>query len=159
MIIKEKNPQINIFNKVPSLKFSHQKMRKVVEDVIKYYKCRIENINLVFMDNREIKSVNKKYLNHNYATDVISFRLNKGKMVEGELYIGVMIAKENAERFKVRFYDEILRLIIHGSLHLLGFDDSTEEKRKKMSKMEDYFLGLGEPSHKNTAKKVDRIYN
>ena len=159
MRIKDTTGKINIFNKIPAFKFPHGKMRKAVIDVIKYYKYEIENINLVFLDNPEIKLINKKYLDHNYATDVISFRLNKGKKVEGELYIGIMTAKQNALKFNVKFYDEILRLIIHGTLHLLGFDDSTDEKRKKMSQLEDFFMGFGKPSQKNTPKKVDRIYN
>ena len=73
---------------------------------------------------------------------MIAFRLNeyKEKSVEGEIYISLPRAKENAESFGEPFEKEVARLIIHGNLHLLGFEDETEEEKTEMTKLENDFL-------------------
>jgi len=94
------------------------------------------------MGDRDITHINVQYLNHDYPTDVISFRLNEGIKVEGELYIGVEEVKRNSVFFKTKFYDEIKRVIIHGALHLIGYEDDTIKKRNQMKELEDKFLKI-----------------
>jgi rRNA maturation RNase YbeY len=96
----------------------------------------------VFTHNRFIKTINKKFLNHNYSTDVIAFPLGSDVGVEAELYINLDAARKQASEYGVTFTQETKRLLIHGALHLLGFDDTTENERKKMHAWEDQYLAM-----------------
>jgi len=138
--MKQKNDGITVINLLPRFKFPHIAAKNSLGRVFKHFHFKAENVNIVFMGDRDITHINVQYLSHNYSTDVISFRLNEGKSVEAELYIGVEEVRRNSIYFKTGFYEEIMRVIIHGSLHLIGFEDDTDKKRDEMRKWEDYFL-------------------
>lgn len=84
--------------------------------------------------------MNKKYLTHNFYTDIITFNYNSDSLISGDLYISVDRVFENAEKFGAIFYTELRRVIIHGILHLLGNDDSTPELKNKIHELEDLSL-------------------
>jgi rRNA maturation RNase YbeY len=85
--------------------------------------------------------MNKKFLNHNYITDVISFDLSESEdLIIGEIYICLPQTERQAKEYKITFKNELLRLAIHGILHILGFDDSTSKEKKEMTRLENYFL-------------------
>ena len=87
--------------------------------------------------------MNKKYLDHNFATDVVTFPLNDEQdSVEGEIYVSINTTKRNSKDFKVSHQNELLRVTIHGALHLAGYDDSTSKLKSKMKDKEDYYLNL-----------------
>jgi probable rRNA maturation factor len=138
--ISDYNHKINIFNLIPDFKLSRKVIRDQIQKVIVHFNFKIDNINVVFLDNRKIRSINKVFLSHDLPTDVISFRLNEGNIIDGEIYIGVGIARQNSIIYGVKFYNEIKRLLIHGSLHLIGFNDKRKKERAEMTKWEDYFL-------------------
>ena len=100
------------------------------------------DISIVFGNTKLLKELKNRFFNINHTTDVIAFRLNeyKEKNIEGEIYICLPVAKENAEYFDESYEKEIARLIIHGGLHLIGYDDGTENERKEMRKLEDKYL-------------------
>ena len=100
------------------------------------------NILIIFGNKRLLKKLKNQFFNLDYTTDVIAFRLNKyeDKNVEGEIYICLPVAKENAEYFDEPYEKEIARLIIHGGLHLIGYDDGTKTEHKEMRKLEDKYL-------------------
>ena len=100
------------------------------------------DISIVFGDKKLLQDLKNKFFNINHTTDVIAFRLNEyqEKNIEGEIYICLPVAKENAEYFDEPYKKEIARLIIHGGLHLIGYEDNTENKRNKMRKLEDKYL-------------------
>ncbi len=100
------------------------------------------DILIIFSDKKLLRELKNKFFNINHTTDVIVFRLNKykEKNIEGEIYICLPVAKENAEYFDESYEKEIARLIIHGGLHLIGYDDGTENERKEMRKLEDKYL-------------------
>ena len=81
-----------------------------------------------------------RYLNHDYATDVISFPLENGAVLEGEVYVNLDRARAQARVYGVSFSNEVARLVIHGTLHLVGYDDSTEKKAERMKAEEDYHV-------------------
>lgn len=87
-----------------------------------------------------MRRLNKKFLQHDYATDVISFPLNDGREVSGEIYVGLDQARRQATKYGVSQKKEIHRLVIHGLLHLLGYGDDTPQKKNIMTLLEDYFL-------------------
>jgi len=140
--MKKRNDVITVINLLPRFKFPHTIARKLLLRVLSHFQFKVESVNIVFMGDRDITHINVQYLNHDYPTDVISFRLNEGKKVEGEIYIGVEEVKRNSIFFKTKFYDEIKRVIIHGTLHLIGFEDNTIKKRKQMKELEDKFLKI-----------------
>jgi len=99
---------------------------------------------VIFAGNDLICDLNKKYLQHDYPTDVIAFALGAneidGKVNIGEIYIGVEVAKQQAEEYSVSLTNEIKRLAAHGALHLAGYDDSTAELREQMRRLEDKYI-------------------
>ncbi len=98
-------------------------------------------ITLIFCNDKTIRQYNKKYLGHDYETDIITFHdkddMNK---VEGELLISVDTVKHNFKRFKTDFQKELYRVIIHGILHLCGYKDKTSSHKLAIRKKENYYL-------------------
>ena len=104
---------------------------------------RVETINYVFCNDEYLLNVNREYLDHDYYTDIISFELSeKGAPILADIFISIDRVKDNSVAFKTSFKKELLRVIIHGMLHLLDFNDKSEAQQKKMRKMEDYYLNL-----------------
>ena len=99
-------------------------------------------ITYIFASDEYVSDLKKKFFQVEQFTDVIAFRLNEEDDLEGEVYISLPRAKENAGRFEEPYKKEIARLIIHGSLHLMGFDDQSEEEEEEMRSMEDHYLTL-----------------
>lgn len=110
-----------------------------------HQKCEFELIELVFVDEQEITRINNTYLNHNYVTDIITFRLDDGidnTAIEGTIYCCAQRISEQASEFNQTKKDEFLRVMIHGFIHLIGYSDQTLEEKKTMTTLEDYFLDL-----------------
>ena len=98
------------------------------------------DISYVFCDDEFLLSINKEFLSHDTFTDIISFDYSLDKEVHGEIYISVERVRENAERFKSTFIDELHRVIIHGVLHYCGYKDKTEDASTEMRRKEDEAL-------------------
>ena len=102
---------------------------------------KIERINYVFCDDAYLLEINKQYLNHDTLTDIITFELSAdGGALVSDIYISVERVKENARLFKVKFPDELLRVIFHGALHLAGYKDKRKADMSVMRKKEDEWL-------------------
>jgi rRNA maturation RNase YbeY len=85
--------------------------------------------------------INKEFLNHSTLTDVITFSLSEpSKPIQGEVYLSVDRIRENAKSFSVRYQNELLRVMIHGALHLCGYADKTKKAQTQMRAREDYYL-------------------
>lgn len=100
------------------------------------------DISIIFCSDNYILDVNLRYLHHDYFTDVITFDYCVGNRLSGDLFISVDSVRENAVEFGTEFDDELHRVIVHGLLHLIGYDDHTQEDQKLMREKEDYYLGL-----------------
>jgi len=100
------------------------------------------DILIVFGNKKLLQELKSRFFNINSTTDVIAFRLNEyeEEQIEGEIYICLPVAKENAEYFDEPFEKEIARLIIHGGLHLIGYDDDSERNRQEMRNLEEQYL-------------------
>lgn len=94
----------------------------------------------IFTNDENIKRLNKKFLNHDYFTDVIAFGDDLNKMISGEIYISIDTVKFNAINYKVSFKNELIRVMLHGVLHLCGYEDKDKEEKKLMKLKEDYWL-------------------
>lgn len=103
---------------------------------------RIGNISIIFCSDNYVLDINQKYLQHDYFTDIITFDYCEGDRLSGDLFISVDSVRENSVEFGTEFKDELNRVIIHGLLHLVGYDDHTEKDIKLMRSKENYYLSL-----------------
>ncbi len=105
---------------------------------------RIGNISIIFCSDNYVLDINQKYLQHDYFTDIITFDYCEEDRLSGDLFISVDSVRENSLEFGTEFKDELNRVIIHGLLHLVGYDDHTEKDIKLMRSKENYYLSLRE---------------
>lgn len=103
---------------------------------------RLGAVNIIFCSDNYILDVNMKYLQHDYFTDIITFDYCEKDVLSGDLFISIDSVRENAAFYKTEFNDELNRVIVHGLLHLIGYDDHTDEDVKVMRSKEDYYLSL-----------------
>lgn len=113
-------------------------LRLVAESEIRL----IGNISIIFCSDNYILDVNQKYLQHDYFTDIITFDYCEGDKLSGDLFISVDSVRENSIEYGTEFSEELNRVIVHGILHLIGYDDHTEEDIAVMRKKENYYLSL-----------------
>ena len=114
---------------------------KVIEKVILNNGKTTGNINVIITDDETLKEINVQFLKHNYYTDVITFDYSIGNAVSGEIYISIDSVKENVLNYNVSLKEEIRRVIIHGILHLVGYNDKQKREKIVMKANEDFWLG------------------
>ena len=117
-----------------------ERIRLWLLDAIKQEKKQVGNISFVFCSDEYLLEINRQYLSADYLTDVITFDFTEENNISGDVFISVDRVKENAKQYKQKYFHEMLRVIIHGVLHLLGYKDKTEEEIKQMREKEDYYL-------------------
>ena len=100
------------------------------------------DISIIFCSDNYILDINQKYLQHDYFTDIITFDYTEGNRISGDLFISIDSVRENSIEYGTGFIDELHRVIVHGVLHLIGYDDHTEEEIEMMRKKENYYLSL-----------------
>ena len=103
---------------------------------------KLGDIGIIFCSDNYILDVNIKYLQHDYYTDIITFDYCEGDTLSGDLFISVDSVRENASFYGTEFPVELNRVIVHGLLHLIGYDDHTEEDIAVMRAKENYYLSL-----------------
>ena len=103
---------------------------------------KVGQLNFIFCSDSYLLEINKKYLNHDFFTDVISFDYTEENRISGDIYISLDRVKENAKEFGYSIKDELHRIIIHGLLHLLGYSDKTPDLKVIMKDKEDFYLSL-----------------
>jgi len=101
---------------------------------------KVGDISIIFCSDEYLLKINKQYLEHDYYTDVITFDNSDDNCVSGDIFISIDTVKSNAEYFKQEFQSELHRVIIHGILHLLGYNDQTKAQSRVMREREDYYL-------------------
>ncbi|MCF0043716.1 rRNA maturation RNase YbeY [Dyadobacter fanqingshengii] len=103
----------------------------------------ISELNYIFCNDEYLLEINKQYLDHDYFTDIISFdNSEEDNVIEGDIYISVDRVRENAATFHADFETEMRRVLIHGLLHLMGYDDTDEKLKAAMRAKEDQYLLL-----------------
>ena len=103
---------------------------------------RLGAVNIIFCSDNYILDVNVRYLGHDYFTDIITFDYCEKDVLSGDLFISIDSVRENALYYGVPFEDELDRVMVHGLLHLIGYDDHTPEQQAEMSAKEDYYLQM-----------------
>jgi len=117
-----------------------RKIKSLIIKVISENKYKPGDLNYIVTNDKEIQELNKKYLKHDYPTDVLSFRYSKGQIIDGEIFISIETVKRNSKIYKTTVKNELLRVIIHGTLHLCGFKDRKKAEKEIIRKAEDYWL-------------------
>jgi rRNA maturation RNase YbeY len=113
-------------SKKPQLKY--RIITKWLKEIIRANNKKLGNISYIFCDNKYLLGINKEYLKHDYYTDIITFDYVEGNTLGGDIFISCEMVYENSEKFGVDLVDEYLRVISHGILHLMGYEDGTDEE-------------------------------
>jgi len=120
-----------------TIKIDKSLIHKIVKKLTEDLNFKISSMQINFVNSKEMTRINSKYLNHNYSTDIITFNYSGTKNeLDGEIYISIDDAASNSKRFGVTFIEEVLRIVIHGFLHLLGYDDKDRKDRVTMKRLE-----------------------
>ncbi len=110
--------------------------------------CRIASLAYIFCSDAHLLSINQQFLNHDYYTDIVTFDYrdqiaeHSAEPIEGDVFISIERVRENATALSIVFEDELLRVMVHGLLHLIGYDDTTSELKQSMRRLEDKYLHL-----------------
>jgi len=116
-------------------------VHKLISSLKSEFNLAISSLSISFINSEELRDINKEYLNHDYETDIITFNYSKKpKEIDGEILVSYEEAKRNAKIFNVTYGKELSRLVIHGMLHLLNFDDNNKENKKIMKRMENKLI-------------------
>ena len=134
---------INFFNEdIPYLVRNKRALRKWIISTIEAEGFNLGIINIILSSDSYLLSINKKFLHHDYYTDIITFSYNINIVVSGDLYLSFDRIKDNARSNKVSVANELHRVIIHGVLHLCGYKDKTTEEKATMTAMENKYLSI-----------------
>jgi len=128
-----------VFNETEKKYLPQKKIIDVADLIFDDYHIEDAKIRIIFLYDDDINDINKRFLHHNSPTDVLSFNFEEENL-EGEIYISIETAERQAKEYKVSLTNELLRLSIHGILHLLGYEDKTMKNRKIMHNLEDKYL-------------------
>lgn len=112
--------------------FNETKITTWLNDIAAAKSSKIKHIQYIFCDDEYLLEVNKEHLNHDYYTDIITFPYEEGRVIEADILISLDRVKENAEEYRVTFENELLRVMVHGLLHLTGMKDKTDEESSLM---------------------------
>ncbi|WP_346859201.1 rRNA maturation RNase YbeY [uncultured Draconibacterium sp.] len=99
------------------------------------------SISVIFCSDKYLLEINKQYLDHHYYTDIITFDYVEENVISGDLFISLDRINENANEYLTTFIRELYRVVFHGVLHLIGYNDKTDKEQEEMTEKENYYLG------------------
>ena len=121
-------------------KINTTETERLIKKIILSETKEVGDIVCLFCDDNYLLNINIKYLNHDYFTDVITFDYCEKDIISGDILISLERVVENAKKYNVSFLTEFYRVVIHGLLHLLGYNDKTKSEKELMRKKENYYL-------------------
>ena len=133
-------PPVQIINAHPRIAVAENTARQLAEAVIAELDLPIVALNIIFDSDAHVRELHARYLNDDTVTDIITFNLGTDQEIEGELYISIDRAAAHAGEFEVALENELSRLVIHGLLHLGGYQDHNDEMQQRMRARENRFL-------------------
>ncbi len=119
-----------------------RKVKEIIVKVIRNEKRIPGDLNFIITGDNNIREINREFLKRDNFTDVIAFDYGSGNKIKGEVYISIDTVRINSDNYKVSFNSELLRVIIHGTLHLCGYRDKNTEEKKVMHEMEEKWLEI-----------------
>ena len=119
---------------------NQRELQRWIEEVIISENKILGDLNYIFCSDEYLLERNIKYLNHDNLTDIITFNFCEGEIINSDIMISIDRVKENSTIFENTFLDELHRVMIHGVLHLIGYDDQKEKEKQIMREKEDFYL-------------------
>ena len=138
----EKKSKVHFFSHdIPTRLKNATTLKHFIESIFKKEMQSLDSINYIFCSDKAVLEINKKYLNHDFYTDVITFDLSQNnKAIIAEVYISVERIRDNAKQLGVSIKSELHRVLFHAALHLCGYNDKRIKDKEIMRKMEDQLL-------------------
>lgn len=134
---------VQYFNEdVPLPKLKKRITTDWIKSIIGAEEKKCGDISFIFCSDEYLLEVNKKYLNHDYYTDIITFDYVEGNLMNGDIFISVDRILDNSKVFDTSFENELCRILAHGVLHLIGYKDKNVKDKIMMTFKEDYYLKL-----------------
>lgn len=127
---------------VPEPKFKRREASNWIKNVVVTEGYKLGDVSFIFCSDDYLLDVNRKYLDHDYYTDIITFDYVEDKILNGDIFISIDRVKENAVEFETTFDNEFHRILIHGILHLLGYKDKIRKDKLIMTEKEDLYLKI-----------------
>ena len=121
---------------------SKRLLKAWIKEFVSNHDKKVGELAFVFCSDEKILEVNQNFLQHDYYTDIITFDYCEGEIVSGDIFISVERVTENATSHNVEYNEELLRVLAHGVLHLIGFQDKSPQKKKEMTQNEDLCISL-----------------
>ncbi len=125
-----------------SIEFNEDLVSNWINSCISQVSKITGDLSVIFCNDEYLKTINIKYLNHDYYTDIITFDYSEKDTISGDLFISIDRVIENAKLNNVHFINELYRVIIHGVLHLCGYNDKTVKEKKEIREKENFFLNI-----------------
>jgi rRNA maturation RNase YbeY len=119
-----------------------QKFKKLLKNLAEKENRKLSDINYIFCSDNYLLEMNKQYLNHDYFTDVITFDYSENNKISGDIFISIDTVNDNAANYHSDTETELRRVMIHGALHLSGYNDKSEEEQKLMTEKENFYLKI-----------------
>lgn len=137
-------PTINFFSESINYNLKQKiKLKKWIKTTIEKEGYKLQELNFIFCDDEYLLNINQQYLNHDTYTDIITFdNSDEEGIIISDIFISIERVKENAKTFNKSDFDEVCRIMIHGTLHLLGYKDKGKEAKTLMTQKEDEYLLL-----------------
>ena len=124
----------------PDLRLDEASLRRLVRCVLEGEGCSAYFLGIILTDHASVRGLHGRWLGADEATDVLSFSLGDGENVDGEVYVDLDTAMERHAQFSSTFEEETRRYIVHGLLHLIGYDDDEPQEREAIRRKEDRYL-------------------
>jgi rRNA maturation RNase YbeY len=133
---------VNCTNEISLTVVNNDIVADIAKRVLESMNVIDADLTFIFASDKLLSGLKRKFFNKDHLTDIIAFRLNNysEKFIEGEIYISLQRVKENSSQFNQPYQKEISRLVIHGCLHLMGYDDKTSNGKKNMTMLENKYL-------------------
>ncbi len=128
------------FEDVEAITLKRNLVKSYIRDIIIGEGYKQGEISLIFCSDHYLLEVNRNYLKHDYYTDIITFNYSSLPVISGDLFISIDRVKENAEQFAVSFLHELMRVVFHGILHMVGYDDKSDKDQEIMRIKENEYL-------------------
>lgn len=125
---------------MPSI--NESEINEWISKVVTSHDRELGDLAYIFCSDEKILEVNNEYLQHDYYTDIITFDYTEENTISGDMFISLDTVRTNSELFNTNYDEELLRVIVHGVLHLCGYADATDEEESKMRELEDRALNL-----------------
>lgn len=122
--------------------FNQTDVNDWISTIIENHGKELGELSVIFCSDDYILKVNREYLNHDYFTDIITFDYCEESLINGDLFISLDTVKDNSNDFNTGYDNELMRVVIHGVLHLIGFKDKTDEDQAEMTNQENMSLSL-----------------